>query len=147
MPQLIDSAKYLFSNAKFNFYYYFYFKNRKMAVKLIIRDSGTGLLNGNLSSSSAISSMSSWVSIYRVRYSSGGARTIWTFTPLSMGRRSSKIAGRKVCTFFLSLFGIPPVRRKSQLVIIYHWTFIYFQNVSFSFRCYLLFMSVDPFAK
>ncbi|KAH7524176.1 hypothetical protein FEM48_Zijuj06G0091400 [Ziziphus jujuba var. spinosa] len=56
----------------------------------------TGLLNGNLSSSSAISSMSSWVSIYRVRYSSGGARTIWTFTPLSMGRRSSKIAGRKV---------------------------------------------------
>jgi hypothetical protein len=28
-------------------------------------------------------------------------RTIWTSTPVCMGRRSCKIAGRKVCPFFL----------------------------------------------
>ncbi|KAF3446405.1 hypothetical protein FNV43_RR11584 [Rhamnella rubrinervis] len=48
-----------------------------------------GLLNRNLSSSS------SWVCMYRLRYSGASVRTIWTFSPLAMGRRSSKIAGRK----------------------------------------------------
>lgn len=65
--------------------------------------SGNGFLGNNLSSSSAISS--SWGRVFQMGCSSNGVRTIWTFSPLCMGRRSSKIAGRKVCRFlFLSFF-------------------------------------------
>ncbi|KAM1022435.1 hypothetical protein ACFX15_042571 [Malus domestica] len=52
------------------------------------------LLSRKLSYSSAISSLPPWVSTHM----HGGAaarRTIWTVAPLCMGRRSSKIAGRK----------------------------------------------------
>ncbi|CAN6583378.1 unnamed protein product [Malus baccata var. baccata] len=52
------------------------------------------LLSRKLSYSSAISSLLPWVSTHM----HGGAaarRTIWTVAPLCMGRRSSKIAGRK----------------------------------------------------
>ncbi|KAB2629629.1 transcriptional regulatory protein [Pyrus ussuriensis x Pyrus communis] len=52
------------------------------------------LLSRKLSYSSAISSLPPWV----LTHMHGGAaarRTIWTVAPLCMGRRSSKIAGRK----------------------------------------------------
>ncbi|KAL5558667.1 hypothetical protein UlMin_034878 [Ulmus minor] len=54
-----------------------------------------GLIGRSLSSSSAITSICSWDWIYQVRYGSDPVRTIWTFSPLCMGRRSCKIAGRK----------------------------------------------------
>ncbi|XP_024025287.1 probable transcriptional regulatory protein At2g25830 isoform X2 [Morus notabilis] len=56
-----------------------------------------GLLGRNLSYSSAISSsFSSWNRVYdQVRCRTDGVRTIRTLSPLCMGRRSCKIAGRK----------------------------------------------------
>ncbi|XP_024168373.1 probable transcriptional regulatory protein At2g25830 isoform X1 [Rosa chinensis] len=58
-------------------------------------DSGTGLLSRNLSSSSSISPLPfSWIST-PIGSSPGARRTIRTVSPLCMGRRSSKIAGRK----------------------------------------------------
>uniref|UniRef100_A0A5B7BXG0 Transcriptional regulatory protein n=1 Tax=Davidia involucrata TaxID=16924 RepID=A0A5B7BXG0_DAVIN len=55
----------------------------------------TGLLSRNLSSSSSsISSYASWVSSFEVQ-SISPVRKIWTFSPVCMGRRSSKIATRK----------------------------------------------------
>ncbi|CAB4297040.1 unnamed protein product [Prunus armeniaca] len=53
-----------------------------------------GLLSRKLSSSSSISSLPSWISTH-IHGSATVTRTIWTVSPLSMGRRSSKIAGRK----------------------------------------------------
>lgn len=59
-------------------------------------DSENGFLARNLSSSSAMSSLPSWDWIYGIRHNNHRLRTIWTFSPLAMGRRSCKIAGRKV---------------------------------------------------
>lgn len=54
-----------------------------------------GLLSRNLLSSSSISSLpSKWFSA-TIQTSPAAKRTIWTVSPLFMGRRSSKIAGRK----------------------------------------------------
>ncbi|XP_052209124.1 probable transcriptional regulatory protein At2g25830 [Diospyros lotus] len=53
----------------------------------------TVLISGNLSSSSSYSASSSVQSYERPSFRP--ARKIWTFSPLSMGRRSCKIAGRK----------------------------------------------------
>ncbi|TXG69782.1 hypothetical protein EZV62_004717 [Acer yangbiense] len=53
-----------------------------------------GFVNGNLLSS--ISSSTSWVSLYEVKYESFQVRTLQTFPLVCMGRRSCKIAGRKV---------------------------------------------------
>ncbi|XP_059642702.1 probable transcriptional regulatory protein At2g25830 [Cornus florida] len=57
----------------------------------------TGLLSRNLLSTSLSSSTlsySSWVSSFEFQ-SVNSVRKIWTFSPLCMGRRSCKIAGRK----------------------------------------------------
>ncbi|XP_031282131.1 probable transcriptional regulatory protein At2g25830 isoform X2 [Pistacia vera] len=51
------------------------------------------LLSGNQFSSA--SSTSSWVHLYEVKYCNYQLRTIRTFPPVCMGRRSCKIAGRK----------------------------------------------------
>ncbi|KAH9761232.1 putative transcriptional regulatory protein [Citrus sinensis] len=62
-----------------------------------------GLLSRNLFSSA--SSISSWIPLYEVKHCNFQVRTIRTFAPVCMGRRSSKIAGRKIRedTFLLSL--------------------------------------------
>ncbi|KAM1247195.1 hypothetical protein TB2_043319 [Malus domestica] len=52
------------------------------------------LLSRKLSYSSAISSLPPWVSTH-MHGAAAARRTIWTVAPLCMGRRSSKIAGRK----------------------------------------------------
>ncbi|GAY48334.1 hypothetical protein WN943_000515 [Citrus x changshan-huyou] len=52
-----------------------------------------GLLSRNLFSSA--SSISSWIPLYEVKHCNFQVRTIRTFAPVCMGRRSSKIAGRK----------------------------------------------------
>lgn len=65
------------------------------SVELIGLYSGNGLRN--LSSSSARSSSRNRIS--QTRFSSDGLRAISTFSPLCMGRRSEKIAGRKVWPF------------------------------------------------
>lgn len=53
-----------------------------------------GLLSRNLFSSA--SSISSWIPLYEVKHCNFQVRTVRTFAPVCMGRRSSKIAGRKV---------------------------------------------------
>lgn len=53
-----------------------------------------GLLSRNRFSSA--SSISSWIPLYEVKHCNFQVRTIRTFAPVCMGRRSSKIAGRKV---------------------------------------------------
>ncbi|KAJ4708079.1 Transcriptional regulator TACO1-like protein [Melia azedarach] len=53
-----------------------------------------GLLSRNNLLSSA-SSISSWSSLYEVKHWNYQVRTIRTFSPVCMGRRSCKIAGRK----------------------------------------------------
>ncbi|KAM1365017.1 hypothetical protein ACFX13_044086 [Malus domestica] len=66
----------------------------KSPNSLVIHCTWNVLLSRKLSYSSAISSLPPWVSTHM----HGGAaarRTIWTVAPLCMGRRSSKIAGRK----------------------------------------------------
>ncbi|XP_030448417.1 probable transcriptional regulatory protein At2g25830 isoform X1 [Syzygium oleosum] len=51
---------------------------------------------GRILSSSAVMSRNTWRdSLYAVRFDGGNARKIWTFSPVCMGRRSCKIAGRK----------------------------------------------------
>ncbi|XP_009626359.1 putative transcriptional regulatory protein At2g25830 isoform X2 [Nicotiana tabacum] len=52
------------------------------------------LLSGKISSSSCYSSSDKWVLPLELQ-SCNSVRKIWTFSPLCMGRRSSKIAGRK----------------------------------------------------
>lgn len=52
-----------------------------------------GLLSRYLFSSA--SSISSWIPLYEVKHCNFQVRTIRTFAPVCMGRRSSKIAGRK----------------------------------------------------
>ncbi|KAL5786253.1 hypothetical protein ACOSQ2_008645 [Xanthoceras sorbifolium] len=52
-----------------------------------------GFVNGNVLSS--ISSSTSWVTLFEVKRGSFQVRTLRTFPPVCMGRRSSKIAGRK----------------------------------------------------
>uniref|UniRef100_A0A7N0V7D9 Uncharacterized protein n=3 Tax=Kalanchoe fedtschenkoi TaxID=63787 RepID=A0A7N0V7D9_KALFE len=54
--------------------------------------SGSALLLRSFPSS-ATSSL--WDSVYEVKSGGGGVRRIWTTSPLCMGRRSCKIAGRK----------------------------------------------------
>ncbi|KAJ0078592.1 hypothetical protein Patl1_23150 [Pistacia atlantica] len=44
---------------------------------------------------SSASSISSWVHLYEVKYCNYQLRTIQTFPPVCMGKRSCKIAGRK----------------------------------------------------
>ncbi|KAM1464541.1 hypothetical protein EV1_042939 [Malus domestica] len=66
----------------------------KSPNSLVLHCTWNVLLSRKLSYSSAISSLPPWVSTHM----HGGAaarRTIWTVAPLCMGRRSSKIAGRK----------------------------------------------------
>lgn len=51
---------------------------------------------GRVLSSSAVRSRNAWWdSFCAVRFHGGNARKIWTFSPVRMGRRSCKIAGRK----------------------------------------------------
>lgn len=61
--------------------------------------SGTRCLSRKLQSSSCYSSSSLWVSVYEL-HSVNSIRKIATFPPLCMGRRSCKIAGRKVATWY-----------------------------------------------
>ncbi|KAF8033974.1 hypothetical protein BT93_C0298 [Corymbia citriodora subsp. variegata] len=56
---------------------------------------GTVSFGRILSSSAVISRSTWWDSFYAVRFDGGNARKIWTFSPVCMGRRSCKIAGRK----------------------------------------------------
>lgn len=62
-------------------------------------NSGTDLLSKGLSSASCFSSLDTIFGV-NCNYNSQ-VRTIWTFPPVCMGRRSCKIAGRKVS--FLSI--------------------------------------------
>lgn len=62
---------------------------------------GNGLLFRSLPSSLTASS-SLWDEVKQSGGGGGVRRRIWTTSPLCMGRRSSKIAGRKVRTFSLS---------------------------------------------
>ncbi|CAM8967491.1 unnamed protein product [Rhodiola kirilowii] len=55
---------------------------------------GSGLLFRSLPSS-VTSSSSLWDSVYEVKSDASGMRRIWTSSPLCMGRRACKIAGRK----------------------------------------------------
>lgn len=56
---------------------------------------GTVSFGRILSSSAVILGNTWWDSFYAVRFGGGSARNIWTFSPVCMGRRSCKIAGRK----------------------------------------------------
>lgn len=62
-------------------------------------DSGTGFLIKN---SSPFSPKPSWPSLYEVDLNVP-VRTIQTFAPVCMGRRSCKIAGRKVLSLLSTL--------------------------------------------
>ena len=65
---------------------------RIVIVELV--NSGNGLLRKSLSSSSSFS-LYLWVQSFELQ-SLNSKRKIWTFSPLCMGRRSCKIADRKV---------------------------------------------------
>ncbi|KAI3422797.1 uncharacterized protein J3R85_011694 [Psidium guajava] len=56
---------------------------------------GTDSFGRILSSSAVILGNAWWDSFFSVRFDGGDARNIWTFSPVCMGRRSCKIAGRK----------------------------------------------------
>ncbi|CAM8879070.1 unnamed protein product [Rhodiola kirilowii] len=60
----------------------------------LLADGGSGLLFRSLPSS-VTSSSSLWDSVYEVKSDASGMRRIWTSSPLCMGRRACKIAGRK----------------------------------------------------
>ncbi|KAM1247194.1 hypothetical protein TB2_043319 [Malus domestica] len=66
----------------------------KSPNSLVLHCTWNVLLSRKLSYSSAISSLPPWVSTH-MHGAAAARRTIWTVAPLCMGRRSSKIAGRK----------------------------------------------------
>lgn len=71
-------------------------------------DSGTNLLSRGLSSASSFSSLDTTQEVNC--NNNFQSRMIWTFPPVCMGRRSSKIAGRKVALFPLSML-TPGIKR------------------------------------
>ncbi|CAM8967463.1 unnamed protein product [Rhodiola kirilowii] len=66
----------------------------KCSISSINLHRGSGLLFRSLPSS-VTSSSSLWDSVYEVKSDASGMRRIWTSSPLCMGRRACKIAGRK----------------------------------------------------